>query len=163
MRFHFTLCPECQAKYGALRFDPGAKYGLNIMPLCSLIWPDEHPDGTVVTNDDGKHEQCRAAVIRLAWARTQLWRTGSIPEESRALWEEAQRALPEWPGFQRLALDRQQMASLDGCAEELGDFMRVVQRDFPHIETTDEGGGLGHFSARRAQTPSPRRWWQLWK
>src|SRR5262245_20155972 len=99
MGFAFILCPKCLAKYGALRFDPTASYSLCGIPLCSLVWPDEHPDGVVVDNSDGTHEQCRASVIRLAGARTQLWRSGSIPKDLHELWDAARRLLPHWPGF----------------------------------------------------------------
>ncbi len=164
MGFQFVLCPECQAKYGALRFDPAADCHLNIMPLGSLSWSDEHPDGRVVSDSGGSHEQCSASIIRLAWARTQLWRTGSVPAESRELWDEARRLLPEWPGFRRLSLDREQMKSLDGCAEEVGDIMGVIRETFPNVTTTDEGGGLGHFIASGEPVLVPRkRWWQFWK
>jgi hypothetical protein len=150
MGFRFALCSDCQTRYQVLQFDPAAGYSLNIMPLCSLIWPDEHPDGEVVTDYDASHEECRGSVMRLAWARTQLWRTGSVPEESRELWEDARRVLPDWPGLWRLVLSPGQVASLDGCAEEVADFMGAVQQDFPEVSTTDEGGGLRHFIARRA-------------
>jgi hypothetical protein len=50
--------------------------------------------------------------------------------------------MPEWPGFLRLSLDAQQMDSLDGYAEELNNVMGAIRKDFPHITTVDEGGGL---------------------
>ena len=153
MGFAFILCPECQAKYGALRFDPTASYSLCSIPLCSLVWPDEHPGGVVVDNSDGTHEQCRASVIRLAGARTQLWRSGSVPEDLRELWDAARRLLPDWPGFRRLSLDRGQMESLDACLEELASFMQAIQHDYPDATTTDEGGGLRRFTARRTTEP----------
>ena len=155
MGFAFILCPECQAKYGALRFDPTASYSLCSIPLCSLDWPDEHPGGRVVEDDDGNHQQCRASVLRLAGARTQLWRSGSVPEDLRELWDAARRLLPDWPGFRRLSLDRGQMESLDACLEELASFMQAIQHDYPDATTTDEGGGLRRFTARRTTEPPP--------
>jgi len=155
MGFAFILCPECQAKYGALRFDPTASYSLCSIPLCSLVWPDEHPGGVVVDDDDGPHQQCRASVMRLAGARTQLWRSGSVPEDLRELWDAACRLLPDWPGFLRLSLDRKQMESLDACLGELAGFMQAVQQDYPDATTTDEGGGLCRFTARRTTEPPP--------
>ena len=161
--FRFALCPECQTKYAALRFDPAAVYSLNIMPLNSLIWADEHPDANFVIWCDDSHEHCRTFIIRLVWARTQLWRTGSVPEESHELWEDARRLLPDWPGFRRLSLDRKQMASLDSCVDEMDDFMDAVRARFPNVTTTSEGGGLTTFTATRHPSPAPRKWWQFWK
>jgi hypothetical protein len=95
-----------------------------------------------------------------------------IPTELQTLWDEARHVMPEWPGFLRLSLDAQQMDSLDGCAEELDDVMGAIRKDFPHITTVDEGGGLGSFTARRdpavqrpvmPDSPPARPWWQLWK
>ena len=97
------------------------------MPLGSLRWFDEHPEGGVVSDYDGSHEQCRASIIRLAGARTQLWRTGSVPVELRELWDEARRVLPEWPGFRRLSLNAEQMKALDGIAEEQRGIMGVIR------------------------------------
>jgi hypothetical protein len=155
MGFAFLLCPECLARYGALRFDPTASYSLCSIPLCSLVWPDEHPDGAVVDDYDGTHQPCRASVLRLAGARTQLWRSGSVPQDLRELWDAARRLLPEWPGFRRLSLDRKQMESLDACLEELAGFLQAVQQDYPDATTTDEGGGLLRFTARRTTEPPP--------
>src|SRR5262249_43874698 len=142
------------ARYGALRFDPTASYGLCSIPLCSLVWPDEHPNGTVVEDYDGTHQQCRASVLRLAGGRTQLWRPGSVPEGLRQRGDGARRLLPDWPGFRRLSLDREQMESLDACLGELADFVQAVQQDYD-VSTTDEGGGLRRFTARRTTEPPP--------
>lgn len=153
MGFAFSLCPECLARYGALRFDPTASYSLCSIPLCSLVWPDEHPDGAVVDDHDGTHQQCRASVMRLAGARTQVWRSGSVPEDLRELWDAARRLLPDWPGFRRLSLDRGQMESLDACLEELAEFKRMLQQNSYDVTTTDEGGGLRGLTAKRTTEP----------
>ena len=71
----------------------------------------------------------------------------------RELWDAARRLLPDWPGFRRLSLDRDQMESLDACLEELADFMQALQQDDPDATTTDEGGGLRRFTARRTTEP----------
>jgi hypothetical protein len=151
----FVLCPECLARYGALRFDPTASYGLCSMPLCSLVWADEHPDGVPRGNPDGPHQQCRASVIRLAGVRTQLWRSGSVPEDLRGLWDAARRLLPDWPGFRRLSLDRGQMDALDACLEELAEFEQLLQQYSYDVSTTDEGGGLHRLTVKRTTQPPP--------
>ena len=162
MALRFTLCSECRAEYSALRLDPDATCWLNIMPLSSLMWSDEHPDGIFKVDRKGVHGQCYASAIRLAAARTALWRTGAIPEASGGLWEEARQLLPEWPGFSRLTLNQEQRASLEGCDHEVNEVMQTIMRRFPDVTTTDEGGGLIRFRATR-KPPAPRPWWQFWK
>lgn len=127
MIYHFELCPECLANYSSLRPKVDASYVLNVMPLCSLVWPDEHPNGNIVSGPG--HEICRASIIRLAGARTDLWRSGMIPAELQTLWDEARRVMPEWPGFLRLSLDAHQIDSLAGCAEELDDVMGAMRTE----------------------------------
>jgi hypothetical protein len=155
MGFAFVLCPECLARYGALRFDPTASYGLCSIPLGSLVWADEHPGGAVVDDYDGTHQQCRASVLRLAGARTQLWRSGSVPEDVRELWDAARRLLPDWPGFRRPSLDLEQMGSLDACLEELAEFTRMLQQNSYDVTSTDEGGGLHRLTAKLTTEPPP--------
>ena len=155
MGFAFILCPECLARYRALRFDATASYDLCSIPLCSLVWPDEHPVSAALENYDGTHQHCRASVMRLAGARTQLWRSGSVSEELRKLWDAARRLLPDWPGFRRLLLDREQMESLDACLEELAEFKRMLQQYSYDVTTTDEGGGLHRLTVKRTTQPPP--------
>ena len=153
----FTLCPDCLAKYDALRYDPECTHTLDIVPLGSLVWPDEHPEEWYRNCCVG----CRETIQRLVSARTSLWREREIPQCYRAFWAEAQQAIPHWPGFQRLTLSDDKMTSLRGCAEEMDDLMSAIHEDFPKVTFTDRGGGLSEFSATRRE-PS-RRWWQFWK
>lgn len=166
MQFTFSLCPECRNLYGELRYDPTCEYSLCPMPLCSLIWPDEHPDQWYRRCC----EKCQESLRRLAHARTHLWRHGQLPRDHRELWEEAKAIIPNWPGFSRLSLDQEQMDSLDGCGIELDEMMGVIARSFPNITLSDKGGGQVEFVAQRpdgaipAKDPKPaKRWWQIWK
>src|SRR5262249_54202586 len=151
MTFSFALCPECLAQYRALTHDPTCRYSLNFIPFCSLEWPDEHPKDGVIAIPDPNHEECRVSIIRLAAARTWLWRTGAVPEESKELWAEAQRMIPNWPGFLRLSLSQGQRLSLEDCAGELDDLLGAMAKDFPQMTFTDEGGGLTKLTARRGE------------
>lgn len=164
MEFQFALCAECKAKYETLRFDPASDCVMDLMPLGSLRWLDEHPEGGVVRDDGGEHKQCKISIIWLAYARTQLWRTGSVPVELRELWDEARQVLPEWPGFRRLSLDAEQMKSLDGTIEEQREVIGVVREAFPDFSIRREKGGLVHFLASGGPVPVRRkRWWQFRK
>jgi len=154
----FALCSECLAKYQALRLDAEASCSLNIMPLGTLVWSDEHPEhatgmpGAIETR--GAHAACGHSIMRLAGARTHLWRTGVVPDNRREIWEEAQRVLPEWPGFQRLTLSTDQQTSLEACDRETGDLFALIASEFDEVTLTDRGGGVTHFSASRANRAS---------
>jgi hypothetical protein len=160
MTFSFSLCRDCLAKYNALRFEPACTYSLNVMPLCSLVWPDEHPERWFRECC----EECQESMRRLAHVRTHFWRANEFPDDYRAFWAQAQRTIPNWPGFGRLSLNEEQLKSLAGCGEELNDFMGAVAEDFPATRFTDQGGGLSKFTASREQDEAPRKqWWQFWK
>ena len=147
MSHHFNLCPECLTKYQSLRFVPDAKCWLCSIPLSSLVWSDEHPGGKPLFPHG--HEQCRDSIIRLSSARTALWRSGSIPENSKEVWDEARQVIADWPGFQRLSLNEDQMKSLDACREELDELMGLAAQHFGNISITNEGGGLSRWKATR--------------
>jgi hypothetical protein len=70
-----------------------------IVPIGTVFWSDEHPDGIPSFGSDSGD-----TIIRLLLVRTKLWRTGVIAEEDLEFWREAQEALPDWPGFERLDL-----------------------------------------------------------
>lgn len=153
----FALCPECLARYRALRHDAEARCALNIMPLGTLVWSDEHPEEPFsVLGARGAHEECGHSMQRLAHARTALWRTGVIPDDRRAVWDEAHRVLPEWPGFQRLTLTADQQTSLEACDREAEDIWGMIAREFSEVRVTDRGGGVVHVRASRSpSSPSP--------
>jgi hypothetical protein len=115
------------------------------------MWSDEHPERGAAIGAESGHEGCRVSIIRLAAARTRLWKTGAISEESQELWAQAQRLIPNWPGFLRLSLSPEQHRSLEACAGELDDFLGAVAKDYPQVTVTHKGGGLTEFSARREE------------
>jgi hypothetical protein len=149
MTISFALCPQCLARYRALRHEPTCSYSLNIMPLCSPVWPDEHPGGGVIPDQDPNHPECRDSIVRLAAARKRLWRTGAIPEESKELWAEAQGLIPDWPGFLRLSLNEDQRLSLEACAQEAHEIVELTAEHYPQMTFTDKGGGVVEFTAQR--------------
>ena len=152
----FSLCPVCAEKYGALRFDPTCTEWLNTTPFCSLRWSDEDPKHQIAAMTfDESHKECRDSIIRLAGARTHLWRTGNIPEEFRELWEEARCVLLNWPGFQRLSLNRDQREALDDCEVELDELLGAIGDVFPNMTFVEKEGGLTEMIAQR-ENPSIR-------
>jgi hypothetical protein len=168
MTVRFELCPECLANYRALVHDPSCGYMLNVMPLCSLKWGDEHPDQFGdIHRDPVPHRTCNESIIRLAGARTHLWRNGVIPEDCQELWADAQRLIPDWPGFKRKSLTPEELRSLDGCAEELEDVLGTMAEHFSEMTLTYKEGGLTELSAKRASDDietgrASKPWWRFW-
>lgn len=110
----FHLPPDVLARYRALRFDPAAERRHLLDPFGTLYWTDEHPDGV----PDFRAE-C-GSILALCSIRSTLWDTREIAEEDRDFWLQALQAIPDWPGFQRLALSREDYADYlraEGLAE----------------------------------------------
>jgi hypothetical protein len=99
---------------------------MNLVPLCTLEWADEHPADWQTVGEP--HERCLASIYQLYHIRTHLWHHGSIPKECQGYWAAAQEALPGWPGFRRLDLDERGRKNLAGCAEELDDMRSEAAR-----------------------------------
>ena len=81
------------------------------------------------------------AILQLLAARAQLWRTGAIPEELQAIWDEAKALLPDWPGFRRLSLTEEQ-ARADLAGQSASDqIWEVFQEDEDEVSEEEDGTG----------------------
>jgi len=149
--FGFTLCPDCLAKYRTLRFDPNARHSPSLIPFDCIVWSDEHTPSE--TRLYPEHDACLHSLIRLVSARKLLWRTGQIPDALRQVWREAQKSIPDWPGFRRLALSAEELRALDFCEEETADMMGSLRSDASIFALSDKGGGVVSFVAH---PPAPR-------
>lgn len=101
MSYAFHLPPGVLARYRALRFDPAAERRHLLEPFGTLYWTDEHPDGIPDFEGEGG-----STLAELCSIRSTLWETREISNEVRDFWLQARQALPDWPGFQRLALSK---------------------------------------------------------
>ena len=156
--YSFSLCPDCLGKYIALRFDPSCSFSRNIVPLCSLQWQDEHPEKW--TSECCK--ECKTSICNLVEARDQLWREGKITDKYQNVWTQSQRMIPNWPGFNRLTLNDEQIEELDECLEGLTELIEATVKKYPNIEIIDEGRGLSELRASREDDKQPKkRWWQF--
>jgi hypothetical protein len=141
----FQLCPVCLAQFQALQFDAAATIHSNLMPFGSIFWGDEMPP-----RDEQEfihHKDCKFALIRLISARKQLWKSGCHTETEQALFAEARKLIPGWPGFSRLSLTPDQRTALQFCEEETDDLMDSFRKDAAVFAVTDEGGGVATFTA----------------
>lgn len=124
MKNDFHLSPSVLARYQALRLDSNAKQGHLIVPLGTLFWSDEHPNGFPETDPASE-----PTMVRLMLIRTKLWRTGVVSAEDLGFWLDAQKALPQWPGFERLELDEKLLARLLQAEEEADSFFVSLAAD----------------------------------
>jgi len=156
--YSFSLCSDCLEKYKALCFDPSCSYVLNTLPLTSLQWEDEHPKKW--TSECCK--ECKTSICNLVQARDQLWRECKITDQYQNVWTQSQRMIPNWPGFNRLTLNDEQIEELDECLEGLTELIEATVKKYPNIEIIDEGRGLSELRASREDDKQPKkRWWQF--
>ena len=141
----FTLCPECAAQFQALRFDPKAVVHSVLMPYGSIVWDDELPP--MDQRQFLHHKECNFSMIRLMGLRKQLWLSGRKTEPDQEVWQQARALIPNWPGFQRLTLNRQEWESLQFCLEETEELMDDFRQSSSVFSVTDEGGGAASFKA----------------
>jgi hypothetical protein len=145
MKFEFRICSNCHGRYRLLHLDSTCKYDVGPMPFNTMVWPDEHPDriGYFMTCC----APCRESIRLLVYARTHMWRYGELPEALRELWNKAQSMIPDWPGFNRLSLNEEQMRDLATCPEQFDvASATVATRPDPFLkymeERTREAPGL---------------------
>jgi len=147
MELSFSLCPDCLDKYRSLHFDPSSKYFFNYLPVGSIVWPDEHPE---------KWTQecclkCKVSICNLTTLRTKLWREGKIPDEYQDFWEQAQRMIPNWPGFNRLSLNEEEMKALT----DFLDHKRLVEDQCG--SDRNQGGGISELRESRDHNKQPKK------
>lgn len=143
MTYSFIICDELKAKMRGLRFDENAEYHACLLPLGSISWPDEYPDGRPFIRC---HEECRESLLRLAAARAAYWDTEQIPPEYDHLWEEAREVIPDWPGFKRLYLSEKQRQAVDQCEQQALEFFEAMTSGAESV-AIEEKDGLLRFSA----------------
>jgi hypothetical protein len=147
----FRLCPECLARYRALRFEAAARWSPCLIPYSSLIWEDEAPPFNERPIEG--HDECKHSLMLLISARKNLWRTGRIAAESESMWREANELLPNWPGFERLTLSAEELKGLDACEQEVSDIMEHLRSTSSIFAVDDKGGGVIGFIAYPRQRP----------
>ena len=151
MELSFSLCPDCLDKYRSLHFDPSCSYFFNYHPVSSMVWPDEHPEKWT----EECCLKCKVSICNLTTLRTKLWREGKIPDKYQDFWAQAQRMIPNWPGFKRLSLNEEEM-------EALAKFFETYQEVMVGPDN-DPSGVLSKLNASREHNKQPKkRWWQFW-
>ena len=134
-----------------MKYVPDARWSPNLIPFRSLMWNDEVTPGetTVYTG----HDACLDSLIRLTFARKQLWLAGQISQELQPFWREAQEIIPNWPGFRRLTLTAEELWGLESCDQEAEELMKHLSRNASVFTLTHEGGGVVSFMADPPASP----------
>ncbi len=132
-----------------LRYDKNARLSCYMVPFGTIAWDDEHPgQGVDLLPSD---EKSKTSILLLSAARTSVWLTGQIPEQLQELWDQARALLPEWPGFQRLALSEKEKEFLKRCEMECDSvaeaFIGILTEADEASAGTDETGILFQLKA----------------
>jgi hypothetical protein len=81
------------------------------------------------------------ATFRLFALRKRLWQTASAREPVDEVWLQAKELMPNWPGFRRLVLSREEQMALKDCEDETGEMVDDFRRTSSVFSVTDEGDG----------------------
>jgi hypothetical protein len=153
----FTLKPEVLEQYRKLRFDPDARRCAIVMPIGTLFWSDEHPDGRVPRDTES-----RELMHLLLLARHQYWEEERVGTELTGLWDEARVVLPDWPGFRRLYLSEDDRRAADEARSSGEAFWDEMTRCADEVEFVETDHGVEYsftFDLRKGRS---RPWWKFW-
>ena len=88
----------------ALKYQPSAGWGVNIVPFGSIFWLDEMPSmAELFENDNDKF-----LIYSMFSLRLKLWDGQTLNPDDQQLWDSVKAQVPEWAFFKRLRLTRQQ-------------------------------------------------------
>ena len=88
----------------ALRYEPRAAWGVNIVPFGSVFWLDEMPSMAELFESNGD-----TSLIHSMFAlRLKLWDGQALSAEDQKLWDSVKAQVPDWPFFKRLHLSSEQ-------------------------------------------------------
>lgn len=122
------LCPDCIKYYNELRYNAESSCCLSFEPIATLVWGDEHPDGSL--HSASHSPECKNWMVNLQIARNHVWENGEIAEVHRGFWAQSQKMLPSWPGFSRLQLNDEHRESYRACVEEKEQVFEMVASEY---------------------------------
>ena len=110
----FDMCPKCIKRLNSLRFKQDAELIPNLYPGYTA-WRDEVPK-----RYDLMHSwNCWYTFINLTRVRKGLLFNGSVWPDYQAFWERALESIPNWPGFRRTKLSKQELEAIERFHYEL--------------------------------------------
>jgi hypothetical protein len=126
MEHRFKLCDELLGRLRLLQANDDAEVRVNTLPLMSIFWSDEWPGGDLP--HVRCHKKCGESLYRLVAARAEFWRSGNIPADSQALWDQAKELIPNWPGFQRMHITKEQRRLIEKCERQVKELVTAMRK-----------------------------------
>ncbi len=124
MKVTFRLCSLALERYRGLRVKRSAKRMVQIIPFPTVVWSDEFPKGEF--GFLRCHPRCRRTLGQLLLARHEIWTQGSPARGHEQFWQQAKKALPEWPGFARCKASTALGEALRSAEDQHVDFFKVL-------------------------------------
>lgn len=153
MSHPFKICDELLVRLRSLHAEPNAEPRPCILPLASISWTDEWPDAVPHVKC---HNDCNEFLLRLAAARSEFWRSGEIPPEYQAFWDQARELIPNWPGFQRMRITQEQQKVVEKCESEVEEFFKALSEEMDSVTVTEENGVV-KWSASKELDSTPQK------
>lgn len=162
MSKEFALSKDLRQYYNELSYDEKAEFSCVYIPLGSIIWKDEHPKGRLPRKADSQSED---TIYTLIEARRYYWENGKPPPDLEIFWIQAKSEIPNWPGFQRLNITKdeyEQVLQCERASKEMLIGLASMADEFSIDKSSD--GKMG-FSATfdLSKEDSSKKWWQFWK
>ena len=88
----------------ALQYEPGAAWGVNVVPFGSVFWLDEMPSMAELSESTDD----TFLIHSMFGLRLKLWDGQALNAEDQQLWDSVKAQVPEWPLFKRLCLSSEQ-------------------------------------------------------
>jgi len=142
----FFLCKECLKSYQDLHFNEKALLRENTIPLATIFWDDEHPQGLPIPIC--KNKKCFESISFLIAARSEYWEHGEISLKYATVWDAAKILIPEWAGFRRLNLSAEERVRIQACLQDALDwFTALEQVSNGNVEIRESESGIIEYSA----------------
>jgi hypothetical protein len=142
----FSLCEECLKSYQGLRFNEKALLRENIIPLATIFWDDEHPQGLPQPICNSK--KCFESISLLIAARSEYWEHAKISPKYSQVWQAAKTLIPEWAGFRRLSLSKEERLKIENCLQNALDwFSALHEASNGKMEFQESESGIIEYSA----------------
>ncbi len=160
MPAQFRMSEEALQTYRELRYREDSKRQGLYIPVGFILWEDEYPgdENDMLPRGDNN---TRRTVLSFHAARWHYWMDGVIPEVYADLWDEAQRQLPDWPGFQRLYVDEETKEAARNCRDAEPQIWGAFLADADEVDVVDDGDGLSRVSLtyRLDKEDNHTSWW----
>jgi hypothetical protein len=99
-----NLSQKAVSLLAALRYEPSAAWGVNVIPFGSVFWLDEMPSMAELFESPGD----TSLIHSMFGLRLKIWDGHALNVEDQQLWDSVRAQVPDWPFFRRLHLSSEQ-------------------------------------------------------